>query len=106
MTPLSCPFSTSWIDRLPTAAEMHHAGGRNGLLGHRGGDLPGDEAPVVDEHRPPPGDAAVHPEGVHELHAALERHLLFRLVELDALQPGDEVEVPIGAAVFAVGGGA
>ena len=37
---------------------------------------------------------------------ALELHLLFGLVDLHALQAADEIVVPVGAAVFTVGGGA
>ena len=65
-----------------------------------------DEAEVVDHHRLAPADLAGDAQRQRQRHAALELDLLLRLVELDAVQAGDEIEVPEGAAIFAVGRGA
>ncbi len=59
---------------------------------------------MVEHDRVAVADRPRHPQRVRQ-DRALEGDLLFRLVDLDAVQPGDEIIVPIGAAVFAVGGG-
>ena len=38
--------------------------------------------------------------------AALELNLLLGFVEFDAVQTGDEIKVPVSAAILTVGGGA
>ena len=66
----------------------------------------GDEAEVIHHHRPAPADPPVDAQRERQRQPALELDLLLRLVQLHAIQPGDEIEVPVGAPVFAVGGGA
>ena len=66
----------------------------------------GDEAVVVHHHRLVPADLPGDTQRKRQRQAALELHLLLRLIELDAIQPGNEIEVPEGAPVLAVGRGA
>ncbi len=91
------------IDRLPPAAEMHHRGRWNRHLRHRTPDVAGDEPVVVHHHRPAPADPAGDAQRKRQRQAALELDLLFRLIELDAIQARDEIEVPVGPPVLAVG---
>ena len=67
-----------------------------------GQDVRGDEAEVLHEGVPLVADRARHLQAVGFGLAALELDALVALVHLDPAQPGEEVEVPEGAAVLAV----
>ncbi len=60
-------------------------------------------AEMVDHHRLAVGDPPGDPQRVRQHDLAVERDLAVGLVDLDAFEAGDEVVVPVGAAVLAVG---
>ena len=68
--------------------------------------MAGNEAEVVHHHRLAPADRSGDTQRKRQRQAALELHLLLRLIQFDAVQPGDEIEVPEGAPILAIGGGA
>ncbi len=91
------------IDGVPAAAEMHDARRGDGLFRHRRLHVIREEPIVVEHHRPRVADPPGHPQCVRQ-GGSLELDLLLRLVDLDPVQSGDEVVVPIGAAKLAVAG--
>ena len=66
----------------------------------------GNEAEVVHHHRLVPADRSGDTQRKRQRQAALELHLLLRLIQFDTIQSGNEIEVPKGAPVLAIGGGA
>ncbi len=94
------------IDGVASATEVYDRGRRNGLFRHRPVHVRGDEFIILQHDRLAEADATVDTQRMPDRQAAFEQNLLLGNVEFDPIEAGDKVEVPVGAAVLAVGGGA
>ena len=91
------------IHRPPPATEMQHGGRGDGLLRHGRAGMRRDEAEILDEGMRQVADRAIHLQPIGLGLAALELDALVALIHLDAAKPGEEVEMPEGAAILAIG---
>ena len=69
-------------------------------------DVRGDELIIVQHDRLAEADSAIDPQRMADRQATFELDFLLGFVDFYPVQTGDEIEVPVGAAIFAVGGGA
>src|SRR3978361_1510573 len=85
---------------------MHDRRGWNRLFRNGRVNVTGKELIMIDHRRLGPPNAIIHAQLVPERNVALELDFLLGLVDLYAVQAGNEIVVPVGAAVLAVRCGA
>ena len=89
-----------------TAPEMQHRRRRNRHLRHSAGVV-AQKAEVIDHRMRRKSDLASNAQSLGlSLDAALERDAMIRAERFNAIQPLQKIEVPHGAAEFAIGGAA